>query len=1111
MVRKKLVSVMKYCYTGFLVSVSIIAAMPQQSAPVPTQAKKIRFETDILPILNQRCVLCHGNQTMAKSMNLSSYSGTIKGSESGAVVVAGKPDESLLFKKVHEGEMPKGGLPLSATEVNAIREWIASGALSAITFEEAVAPILQANCTQCHGSAARLKNLDLSTFAGLVNGGESGPVITPGKPDESRLYTMIHEGQMPKGGKPLTADQIAIIGEWIKAGAPSVSPVAMARTEPLAEDDILPVVLLRCAGCHGPHQREGGLALHTREAMLKGGKSGPALLPGKPDQSLMVQKIRSGEMPPKVDNFGLEKFSPSETEKLVAWIAEGAPQNKMKPDAQGVGHDPLVSDTDRNFWAFQRPKRPPVPSVRHSDRVRNPVDAFIVSKLEAKGLEPSPGADKLTLARRAYMDLTGLPPMVDEVQAFLSDQDPQAYEKLIDRLLASPRYGERWGQYWLDLAGYADSEGGKVDADAVRPNAWRYRDYVIRSFNADKPYNRFLLEQIAGDELVDYEHSSAINQEALDNLIATGFLRMGPDSTYINESTSVADRLDVIADELEVLGSGVMGLTVTCARCHSHKYDPIPQRDYYRLLDIFKGAFDYYDWLPPQTSRSVPARARYLPYVTPGATPVQLLEQVQGREFRNSVFEKKIVSLKSSLEKKAEPLKKQILDQRLAQLAPSLQADLRKVLDTPTDQRNDIQKYLADKFENILKIETQDLKKADFSYRKAAEEADREIKLLEAQKEPEPLIRALWDRGDPTATYVLRRGDPADPGPLVSPGVPAVLVDGKTPFVVKPPWPGARPTAGRRLAFAQWLTRPDNPVTARVAVNQLWARHFGTGIVKTPRNFGRTGSPPTHPDLLDWLATEFARQGWSFKEMHRLIMTSNTYRQSSAVTPALEKSDPDNVLLSRMLLRRMDAEQLYDTLLAVSGHLDETQHGPPEPVEVRDDGLITPIPTQKGWRRAIYVAQRRTETPTLLKSFDLPPMSPNCVERNVSTVASQALHLMNDRMVESLAKLFAERLIHEVGTDPRRQIGRAYWIALSRPPSSEEESVSVRAIDRFRALTTGKDQTKTPPSQQASPFDGQAMRTVHAREIVGDVPGDIRGLAEFCHALLNSAAFIYVD
>ena len=326
---------------------------------------------------------------------------------------------------------------------------------------------------------------------------------------------------------------------------------------------------------------------------------------------------------------------------------------------------------------------------------------------------------------------------------------------------------------------------------------------------------------------------------------------------------------------------------------------------------------------------------------------------------------------------------------------------------------------------------------------------------------------------------------------------------------MKPPWPGARPSAGRRLAFAQWLTRPDNPLTARVAVNRLWARHFGTGIVKTLGNFGLTGSLPSHPELLDWLATEFARQGWSIKAMHRLIMTSSTYRQSSAVTPALEKFDPDDLLLSRMPLMRMDSGQLYDTLVMLSGRLDETRYGIPEPVEVRDDGLVTPIPTEKGWRRSIYVAQRRSETPTLLNSFDLPPMSPNCLERNVSTVASQALHLMNNGMVERLGKLFAERLVREVGTDPLKQIERAYWIALSRAPSSEEESVSRMGLERLRVLGSGKDQTKTASLPPDSASVGGAMTKVSEAEI--QPTEDITALAEFCHVLLNSAAFIYVD
>src|SRR5439155_562647 len=316
-------------------------------------------------------------------------------------------------------------------------------------------------------------------------------------------------------------------------------------------------------------------------------------------------------------------------------------------------------------------------------------------------------------------------------------------------------------------------------------------------------------------------------------------------------------------------------------------------------------------------------------------------------------------------------------------------------------------KYLAEKFEKLLKVEGAELKAADAEYRRTADDTERQIKLLEVKKPPAPKIRALWDRGEPSPTYLLRRGDPGLPGPLLGPGVPAVLTDGKTPFVPKPPFLGSSST-GRRLAFAKWLIAPDNPLTARVMVNRMWAGHFGQGIVKSLGNFGRTGTPPSHPELLDWLATEFVRQGWDLKAMHRLIMTSSAYRQSSTVTATRAQADPDNVLLSRMPMKRMQAELLYDSLVMMSGRLNDTRYGPPEPVQVRDDGLVTPISTDKGWRRSIYVAQRRTEVPTLLESYDLPPMSPNCLERNTSTVSIRALHLLNNSMVEKMAALFAE-------------------------------------------------------------------------------------------------------
>ena len=346
------------------------------------------------------------------------------------------------------------------------------------------------------------------------------------------------------------------------------------------------------------------------------------------------------------------------------------------------------------------------------------------------------------------------------------------------------------------------------------------------------------------------------------------------------------------------------------------------------------------------------------------------------------------------------------------------------------------------------------------------------MKALEAQRTPEPLIQALWDRGEPSPTYIYRRGDPLNPGKLVGPDVPSVLTDGKTPFEAKPPWPSAKKT-GRRLAFARWLVRPDHPLTARVAVNYLWRRHFGAGIVKTLANFGKAGTPPTHPELLDWLAREFVRQGWSLKAMHRLMVTSSTYRQSSAVTADREKLDPDDALWSRMPMARLDAEELYDTLLLVAGRLDETRFGPADPVQVRADGLVTPTGTDRGWRRLLYVQQLRKQVVTHREDFDFPQQNPNCIERRDSTVAPQALYLMNNGMVRQLAEQFARRVIREAGTDPAKQIDRVYRIALSRPPTDEEE--------QRRAGRPGASSRKSGPSRRAASISRIGKRSASRR------------------------------
>jgi mono/diheme cytochrome c family protein len=862
-------------------------------------------------------------------------------------------------------------------------------------FESDVLPLFQARCLRCHGSKRRRADLDLGSAAAVLKGGESGPAVVPGKPEKSLLYEKVHKGDMPPGKKDrLTEAEVALVRRWIAAGAPAgkgQQPAQPAAT--LTQHDVVPILLRRCTTCHGARRREGGLDLRTKAAMLRGGKSGPAIVPGNPDRSLLLEKVRSGAMPPRqrLVEASVKPIEPAETAVLARWIAQGAPEVTVAPDVATTSPDPLVNDRDRDFWAFRPPRPVAVPAVQGAAQMRNPIDAFVLHRLQPRGLSLSPEADRLTLLRRASLDLTGLPPTPDEVQAYLADRGPGAYERLIDRLLASPRYGERWGRHWLDLAGYADSEG-KREQDLYRPHAWRYRDYVIRAHNADKPYDRFLLEQIAGDELADYENAAQITHEIYDNLVATGFLRMAPDATWANITGFVPDRLEVIADEIDVLGSVVLGLTLKCARCHSHKFDPIPHRDYYRLVDVFKGAFDEHDWLKPD--------------IKPGIGPVSV--DVQGGRHLPHVTTKE---------------------------------------------------------------------------RQAWEAKKGAVASL-----PQPRIHALWDRGEPSPTYIYRRGDYLSPGRLVGPGVPSVLTDGKTPFEVRPPWPGAKKT-GRRLALARWLTQADHPLTARVMVNRLWKQHFGTGIVRTLGNFGKAGARPTHPELLDWLALEFVRQGWSVKKMHRLMMTSATYRQSSAVTGEREKADPENALYSRMPLVRLDAEALYDTLLVVAGQLDDSRFGPGDPVHARRDGLVTPAGTAKGWRRLIYVRQMRKQLPTHLESFDYPQMNPNCLQRRDSTVAPQALHLLNNGMVRRLAEHFARRVQSEVSNDPARQVERVYMIALSRPPGAEEKEAGVDALQVLTARWANH------------PGGGKKERGTAARQ----------ALTSYCHTIMNSAAFLYVD
>lgn len=882
----------------------------------------------------------------------------------------------------------------------------------AVRFREDIQPILKTKCLKCHGPDKRKGSLSLASIELMVEGGESGAAVVAGKPDESLLLEMIREGEMPPEGDKLSESEIEQLQHWIEDGA----EIRAARRQPqITQHQIVPLMLLRCTACHGGRRREADLDLRTKAGMLAGGKSGPAVVPDKPGESLLVKRIHAEEMPPRrlLVTVSVKPMEAAELAMLEAWIAAGLPESTEPPDIATIEPDPLVSDDDRDFWSFQPPRAvtPAMHRLPGAERelAVNAIDYFVMARRAANSLASPATAERRVLIRRLYFDLLGLPPTPDAVAAFVADNRPLAYEQLVERLLASPRYGERWGRHWLDVAGYADSEGAQNE-DRIRSRMWRYRDYVVRAFNADKPYDRFLHEQIAGDELADYETAEVITDEIYDNLVATGFLRTAPDRTFAGITNFVPDRLELIADEIQILGSAVMGLTLQCARCHEHKFDPIPQRDYYRLAATLKDALDEHDWLGPQP--------RSLNFVTTA--------ERQRWERHEAAINEQVASLKKQLESEQD-------------------AEAKKKL-------------------------------------------DEQIKSAEARRKPEPRIRALWSRGQPSPTYVLRRGNYLTPGREVGPGVPSMLTDGKTPFEVKPPWPGAKAT-GRRLALARWLTQPKHPLTARVMVNRIWKHHFGQALVATPGNFGTTGAKPTHPELLDWLAVELVRQDWSIKSLHRLILTSHSYQITSQVAPNLLAADPDNRFYTRMPLRRLEAEPLRDSLLFVADALNESPFGPPDDVNARADGLVTSQPDRGGWRRSVYVLHRRTKLPTLLESFDSPQMGPNCIERDESIVAPQALHLLNDAMVYQLAGRFAERVAAQAGSGIEAQVNRIYAVAFGRPPDSEE-------IAAARELLAALKQ------EWLTSLDGKENAEREASH---------RALTNYCHAIMNSAAFVYVD
>jgi hypothetical protein len=710
------------------------------------------------------------------------------------------------------------------------------------------------------------------------------------------------------------------------------------------------------------------------------------------------------------------------------------------------------------------------------------VDAFILARLERAGLALAPPADRAVLLRRVTWDLTGLPPTVEECRDFLADPRPDAFVRVVDRLLASPRYGERWAQHWLDIVRYAESNG--YEADGERPHAWRYRDYVVRALNEDRPYDRFVVEQLAGDLI---KTNDAAIRNAL--LVASGFNRCGPVHLVTGNIDPEVARLEVLTEMTGAVGSTFLGLTMGCARCHNHKFDPISLADYYCLQAFFAAT-----------------QARDVDVATPQERSAYR-QQVQRLNARLRPLQQQVAALDA-------PHQRRLREAKRAGLEPAY----RLALDTPPAKRTPEQKKLAADAEILIKVTWDEIIAALPAADRARRSAWRaQIHALQAQVPPPP-ARAwtVGDEGQTPPTFVLKRGDPKKKGARVQPGFPRVLVE---PSLSDRARTGqAQPV--NRLDLARWLTRPDHPLTARVLVNRLWQHHFGQGLVSTPNDFGVRADPPSHPELLDWLACELVSHHWSLKHIHRLIVLSSAYQQAGPgrarrglpdPTVRARRVDPDNRLLWRMPRRRLEGEALRDAMLAVSGALNPRMGGPMvrvplEPAvyeliftEGEPDGLwpVTPDPREHG-RRSLYLFAKRNVRLPLLEAFDRPDSLTSCPVRPVSTFAPQALILLNGPFAQEQSRRFAGRLLHECGPDPDRQIERAYRLALARPPRAVERKLArdflLSQAALLRERLRARQRVNLPPNVPA---------TVE--------PAAAAALVDFCLALLNCNEFVYVN
>ncbi len=828
-------------------------------------------------------------------------------------------------------------------------------------------------------------------------------------------------GRRPRVATGQAAGGLLAIVMAASAGAQSADPFD-AEIRPLLEQNCLP--------CHGPGSRMSGLTVTSLEGLLAGGaRHGSAITPGHADQSVLVRVLK-GELTPQMP-MGKPPLPDKQIEAISTWIEEYRPAETAEAGA----------------WnPFKKPELAAPPEVRQESWVRNSLDRFILARLEAAGIKPAPEAGKRVLLRRLYFDLVGEPPAPEEAEAFLSDESPRAYERLAGRLLDDPRYGERWGRHWLDLARYADSTGGEANRELYY--VWRYRDYVVDAFNDDKPYNQFVKEQLAADEFAPRDP---------DKLVATGFLRLGaPRQSQIRRVA----RQHHLSELSGTTASVFLGLSLGCAECHDHKYDPIPTKDFYRFQAFF---------LPIENktvdSEFTDKPTRVLAEAGRQAAEERLKQARKGYEEHETGLLAKLRGV----------LRKEGKDPAEADAA-ALRARLTNAIANGVVPRDEPNFTLEEKTEYIRRLGFID------GFR-----GGRDMGVYRRQVERHlPKVHAVGNVGESSARpglpvqFVRIRGDVDNLGERVLPGFLSAITGGFDD--VEMPTDALGNINRWRLPLAEWIASPENPLTARVMVNRIWQQHFGRGIVATPSNFGANGARPTHPELLDWLALKFIETGWSIKAMHRLMLSSAAYRQSSSGVPeeAL-KADPGNRLLSRMPRRRLEGEVIRDSILAVSGRLNRTRRGPgvyPRLPEAMKDQMY--VKNWPAWepsggpdsrRRSIYVFQRRQLALPLLEMLDAPVPQTSSERRVVSTTALQSLALLNGRLVAEESEHFAARLRREAGEEPQRQIRRGFQLAFSREPSNEE-------LLRYHDF----------------------VRTEGAE-----------GLVSICRVLLNSNEFAYVD